>query len=327
MARLALSARTRRWAPLALGALVLTATATTVGGGPFLRGLEAVTPATVAAAALLTALASAAAAWRWHALATGIGVPLTRRHAFLEYYRSQFLNSVLPGGVLGDVNRAYRHARDGGDAGGAARAVAGERIAGQLVQLCISGGVLLALGMSSPFAHLAWAAAAIAAVGVLAVVVAGVSGRGRRMLRRELGLLGGLFSPPRSAFRTVATVVVASVVVLACHTTTFVVAALAVGVHASPRELIALALTALTVGSLPLNLGGWGPREASSALFTAAVGLGAGAGLAASAAFGALAVISVLPGGVLLLTARLAPHHRPPLTTGRTSGPAERRLA
>ena len=36
--------------------------------------------------------------------------------AVAESYRAVFLNSVLPGGVLGDVDRARRPGREAGDA-------------------------------------------------------------------------------------------------------------------------------------------------------------------------------------------------------------------
>ena len=45
-------------------------------------------------------------AWRWRLVARGRGIDLPVREAVTAYYRSQFLNTTLPGGVLGDVHRA-----------------------------------------------------------------------------------------------------------------------------------------------------------------------------------------------------------------------------
>jgi nitrate reductase gamma subunit len=62
-----------------------------------------------------------------------------------------------------------------------------------------------------------------------------------------------------------------------------------------------LVLSLLAMG-LPLNVGGWGPREATAATVFGAAGLGADTGLATAVAFGVLALVSTLPGlGVLLL--------------------------
>ncbi|AYG02311.1 lysylphosphatidylglycerol synthase domain-containing protein [Gryllotalpicola protaetiae] len=302
MAALTVSARTRAWVSLGLGAAVLVGTAATVGAGPFVHGVRSLTPAAVVAALALTALATAAAAWRWRALAARVGVPLTRRRAVAEYYRSQFLNSVLPGGVVGDVDRAWRHATAASDTAAAARAVVGERTAGQLVQLCVVAVALLALGAGSALAAAAWPALATAGLVAAAAIAVAASRAGRRMLRRELAALRTVFAKPGTGV----TVVVASVVVLGAHSATFVIAALLVGAHAPLPELIALALLALTAGSLPINLGGWGPREASASLFAAATGLGAATGVAAGAAFGVLALIAVLPGAVFVLMRRRA---------------------
>ena len=65
--------------------------------------------------------------------------------ATAAYYRSQFLNTVLPGGVLGDVHRALAQGQDVGDVGRGLRAVAWERSAGQLVQVSVALGLLLTL--------------------------------------------------------------------------------------------------------------------------------------------------------------------------------------
>ena len=64
-------------------------------------------------------------------LAVEPGRPRPRRRAsrcapaVAAYYRSQFLNTTLPGGVLGDVHRGVRHGRDAGDVG---RGAAGGRL-------------------------------------------------------------------------------------------------------------------------------------------------------------------------------------------------------
>jgi uncharacterized membrane protein YbhN (UPF0104 family) len=99
-------------------------------------------------------------------------------------------------------------------------------------------------------------------------------------------------------FRPVAAgVVLASVVVVAGYALMFVVAAAATGTH-PPLSVVLLVLLAAAV---PLNLGGWGPREGAAAGAFAAVGLGAEEGLAASVAFGVMALVSTLPGLLVLL--------------------------
>ena len=61
------------------------------------------------------------------------------------YYRSLFLNSVLVGGVLGDVHRAVTHGRRAGDVNRGLRAVAWERCAVRSSRRSVTAVVLLTL--------------------------------------------------------------------------------------------------------------------------------------------------------------------------------------
>ena len=132
MAALRLSPRTRRLIQLGFGAAVIAGTIAIVGTGPLVRGLLAISPGAILAAALLTGAATFAAAWRWRTISSELGLPMRWTSAVAAYYRSQFLNTVLPGGVIGDVHRAYRQGRRAQDLPIAARAV---------VDACVASGV------------------------------------------------------------------------------------------------------------------------------------------------------------------------------------------
>lgn len=289
--------RLRPAARIAAGVAVLVATAVVVGVGPFLDGIASISAPTILAAVTLAAVATAAAAWRWRIVAAGFGLPLAWGAAFAGYYRSQFLNVVLPGGVMGDVHRAYAHGRVHGRVDLAARAVAAERIAGQLVQLVLTLAILLPLGLASPLAPLALVSGIVAVLVVAAIGALAATARGRVRLRRELRMLRPLLSRPLALVGVAA----ASIVVVAAHALTFAVAGLAAGVAAAPGELGLLALIVLAASAIPFSIGGWGPREAVSASAFALVGLGASAGVAVSTAFGVLATVAVAPGALVLL--------------------------
>lgn len=282
----------RRLVLVLLGAAVVAGVVGAFGAEPFLRGLAALSAGPIVAAFLLTGAAIAAAATRWWAVAGGLGVELTWREALAACYRSTFLNSVLPGGIAGDVLRAYRLG---------VRAVATERIAGQVVQLLVAVVVLAALGITGALQSLAWVAGGLVLLVGVAVAVGLLVPRSRRDLLRELGLLRTVFSSARRA----AVIVGASLFVIASLAALFVVACLAVGVDAPIAQLVGAALVVLTAAALPFNLAGWGPREAAAVSVFAAVGLASSLGVAASTAFGALSLISVLPGAVLLLVHRV----------------------
>lgn len=292
--------RVRSWLRIAAALAVVAGTIAVVGVGPFLHGLASISPATILVAVVLAAVATAAAAWRWRIVSAGFGLPLPWSEAFTSYYRSQFLNTVLPGGVVGDVHRAYVHGQHHERVDLAARAVAAERVAGQLVQVVLTLAILLPLGLASPLAPLAWVSGAIVVLAMAFVGVVAATRRGRAALRREYRMLRPVLTRPAALFAIAA----ASIIVVAAHATTFVVAGIAAGVHAGADELAVVALIVLGAAAIPVNVGGWGPREAVAASAFALAGLGAGAGVAVSTAFGVLTVVAVLPGALALVADR-----------------------
>ncbi|MGY5134763.1 hypothetical protein ACWGJW_20565, partial [Streptomyces nigrescens] len=93
-------------------------------------------------------------------------------------------------------------------------------------------------------------------------------------------------------------------------------AARVAGATAPTAELVPLVVLALLAMALPLNVGGWGPREGVAAWAFGAAGLGAAQGLTTAVIYGVLAFVASLPGAAVLL-ARVSP-----LSTARpaTSG-------
>jgi len=137
--------RRRAWtgARLLCAALVLAVLVHRVGPGPFLDGLRGLGPGTLLAAAGIGLGTTVLSAWRWQVVARSLGMDLSLPAAIAAYYRSQFLNCALPGGVLGDVHRGVRHGAEVMDLGRGVRAVFWERVAGQVVQVALALGVLL----------------------------------------------------------------------------------------------------------------------------------------------------------------------------------------
>jgi hypothetical protein len=176
-------------------------------------------------------------------------------------------------------------------------------------------------------------ASAPVGLAVLLVVVAGAAlvvralprqgtGRTARALRAAASdLRGGVLA--RDAWPGI---VVASVVVVAGHTATLLVAARTAGVTASTARLLPLLVLVLLAMAVPTNVGGWGPREGGAAALFALAGLGAAQGVAAATVFGVLALAGTLPGAVVLLASRGArPARRPPLPVPEADGPGPAR--
>jgi uncharacterized membrane protein YbhN (UPF0104 family) len=286
---------------LAVGVAVLWFLVRQLGAAPFKDGLRAVTWPAVVAAATLTALTTVCSAWRWRVVARALGVDIGLPGAVCAYYRSLFLNSVLPGGVLGDVNRAVTHGRQAGDVARGLRAVGWERLWGQVVQAVVTVVVLLTL--PSPVRPaLPYVLAGVAGMaGCAALAVRGAARRGRSRLTRaaravSADLRHGLLAPGVWPQATLA-----SVLVVAGHTATFVIAARVAGCTAPLGELVALLMVVQTVVVIPLSIGGWGLREGAAAWVFAAAGLGAATGVTVATHYAVLMLIAVAPGAGLLL--------------------------
>ena len=287
------------------GAAIVVALVWRLGAGPFLQGIRAVDGTAVVVAAGIGFLTTTASAWRWSLVARGLGVALPLRTATGAYYRSQLLNSLLPGGVLGDVDRAVRHGQAAGSVGRGVRAVAWERSAGQGVQLVLGLVLLLLLPSLVPmWLPLVVLAAVLGAFGgglLLARRRPGVGTRRARVLGAAAGdLRDGLLA--RRAWPGVA---VASVVVVAGHLSILLVAARSAGSLSPVLSLLPLAMLVLLATAVPANIAGWGPREGVAAWAFGAAGLGAATGVATTTAYAVLSLAALSPGVPLLLVAWL----------------------
>ena len=281
-----------------------------LGTGPFLAGLGGLGPGLLVLALLVGAVVTASCAWRWRLVARAIGLPLSLPAAASACYRAQFLNAVLPGGVLGDVDRGLRHGARVLDRPRAVRAVVWERASGQAVQIAVT--VVLLAVLPSPLGGVL-PALSPGLVVVPVLLVGGVVATGRLAARRrtawraEAGAVLGR--------RTLPGVVGSSLVATTGHVVAFVVAARAVGVAASIQVLVPLALLVLVAMALPVGLGGWGPREGAAAWAFAAAGLDVGQGVAAAVVFGVMSLVADPAGAGA--AGRRASHERPVPRAGR----------
>jgi glycosyltransferase 2 family protein len=288
-----------RWAWLRIGGgvAVLAILGWQLGAGPVLHGMRAVTTPALLASMAIGLLTTVSCAWRWRVVAAGLGVRLPLGGAVAAYYRAQFLNATLPGGVLGDAHRAVRHGVDIGDVRLGVRAVVLERLAAQPVHAIVAVVVLWACPSPVPRYVPAIGAALIAATALAAVVGTLRPPRRPRVVRSgladvRLGLL---------TVRVLAPAMAASFVVLAGHLAMFLLAARITGATAPLSRLLPLTLLALIAMGLPINIAGWGPREGVAAWAFAAAGLTAAQGVSAAVTYGVLTLAATLPGAVILL--------------------------
>jgi len=293
------------WVRTLAGVGILAFLLLRLGSGPFLDGVRLIDGWALTAALVIGALTTVCCAWRWTLVAGGLGVQLPLSTAVAHCYRSVFLNATLPGGVIGDVDRAVRHGKDVGDVGRGIRAVVWERTAGQVVQAVIALVVLFAF--PSPVqAYLPVAAVLVVAGGLAAVLLArALPRRGPSRLAKVLRTAEADIRDGLLAHRNWLGVVLASAVVVGGHLATFLVAARTAGATAPLALLAPLTLLALLAMGVPANIAGFGPREGVAAWAFAAAGLTATQGVATAVVYGALVLVSSLPGAAVLVVRRI----------------------
>jgi len=250
-------------------------------------------------ALVLSVVQVALSAWRWRFTAGRLGIELPFSMAVREYYLAMFLNQVIPGGVVGDVSRAWRHARVQSTlrsaSGPAVHAVIIERASGQVVMatVAILSVVSLPLGLGLTWG---WTALAVGAVvsgcwfWIHDVSEASLVGRFWRDAR--LALFEGLALPLQFA---------SSVLVVATYLLTYLIAARAIGVETPLVVLAPLVAPVLLTMLIPVTVAGWGVREGAAAVLWGVVGLTSVDGVAISVAYGLLVLLSTVPGGVILI--------------------------
>lgn len=255
----------------------------------------------VAAALVITVPQVGLSAWRWHFTATRLGLHLPFAKAFQEYYLSTFLNQVLPGGVLGDAARAWRHGRtESAGLACAARAVILERTSGQIALFSII--LAAAIFDKDAFFWLVSAIAPWAAVaGLAAAVVLPL------VWKSKWGEhISAFVSDCRYVFSGLSGLVqlISSLCVVATYLTVYGLAAKAVGVELSTGTLMTVVPIILFSMVLPISVSGWGVRETVAVTFAAASGLTPNAALTVSVAYGLIVLVSSLPGLLMLVASR-----------------------
>ena len=286
-----------------------------VDGSALWHELGRISPIILVPAFALTVFQVVLSAWRWRYTVGRLGLSLPLSVAIREYYLATFLNQVLPGGVLGDVNRAWRHGREAGERVSAVHGVAIERLSGQLVlALTVVGSViwLFQTGQFAPWpiGNGLWLVSGILCL-VFAFWLALRSGFLERLSERLAGYLRHL---RRDLFRSLLrwpvlpVQVASSLLVLASYLGVFLCLAWGAGyLNSLEAAAVIVALGSILLLSMvvPLTVAGWGIREGAAAVLWPMVGLPAEQGVALSVGYGALVLASSLPGMVFVFAGKL----------------------
>lgn len=238
---------------------------------------------------------------RWRYTAARLGLDLPLREAWAEYYLGIFVNQVLPGGILGDVSRAWRHARSSARTGPAVRAVVLERGSAQLVMIAVAAVSALFLPPSVGAARSMGLAAASVVVGATLLAL---------LLRADADSAAGkMLADARQAYLpgdAFALQLTTAVLVVGSYVAVFVIAARALGIDAPLSTVVPLVAPVLMTMLIPVTVAGWGLREGAAAALWSAAGLSAEEGAAVSVAYGLFVLVSSLPGLIVLIRSTIS---------------------
>jgi glycosyltransferase 2 family protein len=251
---------------------------------------------------LCTVPAYALAAVRWSFTAERLGVGLGFGRALREVYTANLLNCVLPSGVAGDALRVVRHGRtlrqhDLALADTLPRALGAvllERFSGQLVLFVLVAYSMLRWHAAGALSFAVFACALLLPP-LLALLLWQSLAKRAPQLRVGWAVRQGLIA--RGA---VWVQLATSSAVLLCCLLGFFCAARGLGLALGGRDALFIVPPMLLASALPLSIGGFGLREASSAALYGASGLDPAAGAAVAALYGVSNLLGALPGAAWL---------------------------
>lgn len=281
---------------IALSAVTLWLVAVWLDAGAVVARLAELRPGWVLGALGISVVQVGVLAWRWRLIAARLGLDLPMGEAVSEYYLGIMINQVLPGGVMGDVGRAWRHARATALTGPAVRAVILERASAQVVMTLVALTSVLFLPWSGGTSGRVTIVAGTLAAGFAAVVALS------RGTPADTAI-GRLWYDGRRAClaRDVwAPQLTSALAVVASYIAVFVAAARAVGVEAPLVEIVPLVAPVLMTMLVPITVAGWGLREGAAAALWGLAGLSPEEGAAVSVAYGLLVLVSSAPGLLVL---------------------------
>ena len=270
-------------------------------GDAVIGQLQRIDPRWILAALALTVAQILLSAWRWRFTAARLQLPLGAGTAVREYYLATLVNQILPGGVVGDAQRAWRHGSGAPRRAPAFQAVVIERFSGQLAMV---GLAVLTWWLWPPGADLAFLGrGSLTAAMAAFLTLVGGAGFAIAMGWRP-GWLRDWWQALRSALLAPAVLPVqllASLMVAGSYIAVYACCVMALAPTASPAIWLPLIPLVLFTMLIPASIAGWGLREGAAAVLWPMAGLPAAEGISAAVLYGGLSLLASTPGLVILM--------------------------
>lgn len=282
-----------RWLRAILSLLLVLLVLLVIDAGDVLTVLQRLPTWALLAALALSVPQVVLSAMRWRYTARKLGLPLGVSESILSYYRATLVNQLMPGGVLGDVERAWRARHPQARTSAAAHSVMIERLSGQLA-LLLTIGVLMAIAppvsISLPglSGKALWMGAGLV---LLVILIRRVPAMRHYWARFRQDLRRALLDWPAPVVQ-----VTLSAAVVATYFATLLVLDMALASQPITADKLALHACLLLSMVLPVSVAGWGVREGVAAVLWPLAGFPASEGVALGMAYGVVILLGSLPG-------------------------------
>lgn len=302
----------RKWLRLAAGLLLLAVVVALAGPQRIVAVLRGANPGWLALGLVANVVANIVSALRWRELSRWLDLRVPRAWAVVAYFRGVAVNALMPGAVVGgDMLRAWSLQRLGYPALESGFSVLLDRSSG-LWMLFVIGFLALAWGADGAIMaalvgrwHVldGWPLASIATTIAIAALLLPLlvllvlplwlpRHASPRLLRLRRALRRGHMGRQYLVQVALSTIVqLLSIVSLVC-------AARALQVELPFWVIAACAVPIFVMATLPVSFGGWGTREAASAVTLGAFGVAAPMAVTISMIYGVYALLQAA-GGLL----------------------------
>lgn len=291
----------------ALSVALIVWVARHLDAGALARQLRGVNSSLLALAAGLIVLQTAAGAMRWQAIIAAQRGVVDFFTTFRIYYIGVFFTTCTPGGILGDVVRAWHAHRTGLALPSSISSVILDRLV-VVVSLVVSSLAIVpflppAIQAEFPIGPVSL----LLLLGLLAGLIGPLAISRLPAVLQKLDIVRKLSTLSDNMLRVVLRpgsllwILLLSVLSQAMLCVAIYIVALSVGIEVGYVDFLILMPPVLLVTILPISIGGWGVRETAMVFVLTLVGVAPEHALLLSVLVGVLAIVISLPGGILWL--------------------------
>ncbi len=268
-------------------------------GNDFLRLIQVIELKYIVIVIVISILQYIFSAYRWMYISKFTNLEISFSYSLKFYYISNFLNNVLPGGILGDLYRIYHTSEDKRkliELGKSFQSVLFERLSGQLVLFIV---FLTSLTFYFLFYEKYVAFFYLLLMMSIIIII------GKLLLRKKFksffkrNIFGKNFSSIFSGsifwqhfFY--------SFFVISSYISIYVITALSLKLNIDYFSFLVFTPLILFSMSIPISVGGWGVREVTALLVSFLLGLSASASVTVSIVYGLLNFLCSLPGLIFM---------------------------